>query len=216
MSSRSIFIKVALVSILVFTMIVTTNAGDKSMTNAIRKAANEYFHHLQNMEFEKSLDYLYTLIFDRVNKDEIINNMAKSLQDNNIQIKIKSIDVKSISDITTDGTMEYALVDYSISIDVHINSNSAKSENLLLNAMNSDNANKQMKQKGYYSIYKRFKMFALRSPTAAGWRFLEFDSIFYKNYVDTYIPADIIKQFTSDKKNGQTKYYKVGTQKINK
>ena len=217
------FSKITLTFILILILSIPVISGENEKKDEIRKNTLEFFNLTTDLKCDQSLNYVYSLVFGVVNKEELVKNLDKILHFPGMHFAFNNFDIKSVSDIITKGSIAYSMVEYSYNIKLKIDKDVsvADAENTVNQLLQYLGESKMFISKvrltpGDYSFVARSNMYAVNSPTVGVWQFLRTGNEFYNNLVDKYIPAEIRKQFEKDNNNGKTKYYEVGKKKHSK
>jgi hypothetical protein len=170
---------------------VFAQTDKKEITNTF----NAYKTTLDNLQLEKSMDFIYPKLYEFIPKEQIIAAFKKTFSDTNLKIKFNNIKLKSISEIISFNKVKYALISYSYSMSFTFSEDYSIEEFYTIYQQKYGKNNVQKNDKTRTINIKMDKMFyAINDPKYGDfWRFLEKNESQMK-LLEMLIPKEIIEK----------------------
>lgn len=180
-----------------------------SFRNEIENTAKEYFKLLNKSDYENSMNYIHPMLFDVISREIFLMSLEQMKQDTIVNISFDEFKIHSIATPITISNVKYSVVQYSYKLKMVMTTQDLNSEGMLIDITRSALAGQfgdenvdYDKSQSVFNINLLKTMFAISSPTYAGWKFIEYDSDL-RPYLTDIIPQEIWSAF--DRKIETTK-----------
>lgn len=157
----------------------------------LRNSFNEYFKTVQEMDAEKTMEYMYPPLFEIFPKDMLIAAFNQIKEDPTTVISFGESTISHISPSVTDKKVKYHLIDYSYDMSMVMkmeeeeeSADSLATENEIdfdmnqfmlemLEAQFGKGNVEYTPEENKYVIFTEGEMYAIKDPEYDGWKFLE-------------------------------------------
>jgi len=166
-----------------------------AMHHEITQTFEAYAASLAEYDAERVISYIYPKLFSLVPRQMLLGRMKQETSEN--MPVISNIKLQSISPVLTENGVEYALVDYTFTMQVnHGNESELEMALAFFREIYGDNNVQSNQERLEATIFRETSLYAINDPKfTAGWTFLE-NKKNQKAFLAKLIPQSVMDQFS--------------------
>ena len=163
---------------------------------AIDKQVGVFLDLMENKSYTKTLDLIYPKFFEHSNKKDMFQ-VFELLEKSGIELKFENLEVLEKTKLPADGNIDYALIKYSLNMELPLNTDELKSYSAFIVPMLQENFGKENvehnRTESYVKVQGEKFLLGVNDPAYKEWMFLIYDDSFM-TAINKTIPANVSKE----------------------
>lgn len=178
----------------------TVVAQEPSSSDAIRSALQQYWSAVQRKDHVSTLDFIDPRLFALVPKERMLEALERASADTTVRVTLGDARVDRISKPITEGTVQYASVDYNYAMRMVLSSepdtDEARKTEFLKGMLEEQYGKGHVQVEGpdnAFRIEAERHLIAVLDPSIGQWRFLERKKGM-EPLLEQLVPAKVLKR----------------------